>query len=62
LKSLDLGKKISLESKLSLRDKAAAKKNAKKESDEQFTKATGVINEAAETPNLDAMVRKYEFD
>ena len=62
LKSLDLGKKIPLESKLSLRDKAAAKKQATQEFDDDFTKTTGIVNEAAKTPTLDAMMKEYKFE
>jgi hypothetical protein len=45
LKSLDIGKKINLESKLNMREKAAAKKKAKQTSDDDFTKQTGIVNE-----------------
>lgn len=45
-----------------MREKANAKMKAKKMADEEFTKATGIINEAAETPTLEAMIRKNKFD
>lgn len=45
-----------------MREKAAARKRTKEETDDQFTKLTGVVNEAKETPNLEAIIRKYKFE
>ena len=56
-----MGRQLNLESKLSAREKAKAKKAFDLEVDEEFFKRTGIRNEA-EDFKLDNMMNKYEYD
>jgi hypothetical protein len=61
LKETPIGPKMRLESKLSLRERAQKRKKAEIESDEAFTRETGIENEANDYTSIDNMVKRMEF-
>ena len=56
-----MGRQVQLDSRLSAREKAEARKKYEAEQEAEFFERTGIRNEA-EDWKLDTMVTKYEYD
>ena len=61
LKETPIGSKMNLENKLNMRERAQKRKKLEIESDENFTRETGIENEANDYQSLDNMIKKMEF-
>jgi hypothetical protein len=61
LKETPIGPKMKLENKLSMRERAQKRKKLEIESDENFTRETGIENESNDYQSIDNMIKKMEF-
>ena len=62
LKSIPLGKKLNLESKMNIREKFKASNRLKDLSDEAFEKESGVINEMKNMGTLEDAIQRMKFE